>query len=366
MATNSILQKILTEPGYFQKFVDNSMQLATYVSEWRADGLEMEFCAAKAYQEIVAEYSAATVGSVIAANAGKPTHDMPTAGELTGSISRIADEWQLDNARLEQFRYQEGRFNDLSKSYSQEKREAESVKLAKYLFDPFEKAVIAPQKRIDMLYFEGLFNGTQTVSAANNAKSNVSYTYELGVTATRVKVPWSDADNADPVKDIEDEVNRLAAKGKTVQRIRMSRRTFRQMCATKKLREGITQVGQKSRAVGIGVLSLDAVNEYFESALLPTIVIEKDRFVSLANGATANMTVDNRVVFQCAETVAVIKASDALERVDPLPNKVYATYDGNLVGYWRSDRGRFVDYEMYAVPVFTGKNNYSILKTDAE
>lgn len=69
-------------------------------------------------------------------------------------------------------------------------------------------------------------------------------------------------------------------------------------------------------------------------------------------------------MFQCAETVAVLKASDPLEMLDPIPNKSYSTYDDNLVGFWRSDKGRFIDYDMWANPVFTGKADYVILETD--
>ena len=113
-----------------------------------------------------------------------------------------------------------------------------------------------------------------------------------------------------------------------------------------------------------GSLSVEQVNTYLRSVLLPTISIEPDRFVVLADGTSVNMTVDNRVVFQCAPNVAVMKISDPLELVDPLPGKTYSTYDDNLVGYWRDNSGRHTDYDMWAQPVFNGINDYFILKTD--
>jgi hypothetical protein len=363
MATSSIIQQLLNEPHAFQAFVDNSMKLSSYQAEWKNENVQVEYCAQKVYSAIVAQYAAATVGSVIAQNAGKPVHELPTAAQLTGEISRMADEWQLSNDKLQEFYYLEGRYNDRSKLYNEATRDAEWQKLIAFLFDPFEKAVIAPHKRIDMLYFEGLFNGSQTVSLENNTKSNISWTYELGIKKFSPKVAWSDAENATPITDIEENVNALSAKGKTVRVIRMSKRQFREMCATKQVKGVFTQVGTKARVSGIELISLAAVNEYFESVQLPTISIEKDRFVSLADGTSYNLTRDGRVVYQCADTLAVIKASDPLEAIDPLPYKQYALYDDNLVGFWRSERGRFVDYEMYATPVFTGKDNFAILDT---
>jgi hypothetical protein len=365
MATSSLIQALMNVPNAFGTFIDQNMVASTYVAEYKNEGVEVEYTAQKVYSEVIAEYLAAAVGSVVAANAAKPTHELPTAGELSGRITRMADEWQLSNDKLEQYYYLEGRYNARFAGVASEQAQAEAAKLAKFLFDPFEKAVIAPHKRLDLLYFEGLFNGTQTVSRSNNPKSSASFTYPIGAHTAGVKALWSDEKNADPLTDIENEVNRLASKGKTVRVIRMSKRTFRLMCAAEKFKAAFTQTGQKQRVQGNGIIGIDAVNEYFSTSLLPEIQIDKDRFITLADGSTTNMTIDNRVVFVTGDKLAVIKASDPLEVVDPQPNKVYAQYDGNLVGFWRDTNGRFIDYEMYGIPVFVGQNNFSILKTDS-
>jgi hypothetical protein len=363
MATNSLLIE-LQKPAVFDAFVQENMKLSTYVAEWKQENIDVEVCAAKAYRTYLADHTAAVVGSIIASNAGKPTHDLPVAGELSGAISRIADEWQLDNDRLQQYLYLEGRYNDRKAGYSAAMRETEFQKLVEYLFNPFEKAVIAPHKRIDALYFEGLFNGTQTVNAKNNTKSAVAFTYDLGVKTQDAIAVWSDKENAKPLDDIEEVVDYLATQGKAVQKIRMSRRTFRQFTQTKQIQDSFILKLGKIDVKNPGVISADQVNALLEAAALPTIQVEKDRFVTLADGQSTNLTVDNRVVFQCADSIASLKVSDPLEAIDALPNKSYSVYDNNLVGFWRSERGRFVDYDMYATPVFTGKNNYAILRTD--
>lgn len=355
----------MLEPKVFDTFIQENMKLSTYKAEWKDEISDVQVCANKVYQAYLAEYSAATVGSIIDKNAEKPTHQMPTAKELVGAIGRMGDEWQMDNDRLDQFYYLEGRYNDRKGTYSAEMRDAEFQKLVKFLFDPFENAVIAPQKRIDMLYFEGLFKGTQTVNATNNTKSGVSWTYNLGVTSYKTQTAtWATSATAKPIEDIQYVVDAIEAKGKTVQRIRMSKRTFRAMVACAEIQNAFKMTLNKVDVNGTLPISLEAVNTYLESILLPTIEIEKDRFSTLANGTGINLVPDNRVVFQCADKVAVLKVSDPLEAIDKLPNKSYSTYDNNLVGAWRDNHGRFVDYEMWATPVFTGKNDYFILKTD--
>lgn len=358
-----LIQKLL-EPKVFDVFIQENMKESTFRAEWKDEIANVEYCGAKAYQAYLAETTAAIVGSVIDKNAEKPTHQMPSAKELVGTIGRMGDEWQMDNERLDQYYYLQGRYNDRvanAASIGFNKQE-EYKKLVQLLFDPFEKAVIAPQKRIDLLYFEGLFKGTQTVSRSNNTKSNVSYTYDLGVKRFGVgKAAWGDA-NATPIADIQAVVDFAESQGKTVKKIRMSKRTFRAMCKANEIAQAFTMKLQKVE-IKPSAISVNDMNAYLEGIMLPTIQVEKDRFATLADGTSTNLTPDNSVVFQCADNVAVLKVADALEAVDKLPNKVYSIYDNNLVGHWRSDRGRFVDYEMWAQPVFTGKNEYFIMDT---
>lgn len=363
MITQTSLLKAIEDPKVFDAFIQDNMKLSTYNAEWKNENVQVEYCAAKAYQAYLAEYKAAIVGSVIDKNASKPTHQMPTLNSLVGTIGRIADEWQMDNDELDQFYYLEGRYRDKYTSYNDSQRVAEYEKLITFLFRPFDIAVIAPQKRIDMMYFQGLFNGSITVSKSDNTKSNVAFDIPLGVKTFKAKTAlWGEATST-PIEDIQEVVDYAGTKGKTVMKIRMSKGTFRKMCKSSEILAAFTLKLSKLD-VKPSAVSVNDVNTYLESLLLPTISIEKDRFATLSDGKSTNLTVDNRVVFQCADSLAVLKVADSVESVDRLPNKTYSTYDDNLVGYWRNEKGRFIDCEMFAQPVFTGINDFFILKTD--
>lgn len=359
---DSIVQKLLDQK-YFDAFIQNNMKLSTYVAEWKSE-MNPEWTATKVYTANLAEYAAAMVGSVIDKNGEKPTHVMPSLNQLMGAIGHMGDEWQMDNERLDQFYQLEGRYHDKQGSYTAEQRTAEYRNLIKFLFDPYEKAVIAPQKRIDMLYFEGLFNGTQTVSRTNNVKANVSYTYDLGIKKFQASVARWGEENSTPLDDIQAVDDWARAHGKVIMKVRMSKATFRKMCKSAQFIKSFKIKLAKADITPTTALSVTDVNTYLESLMMPTISIEKDRFVTLADGKTTNLTVDDRVVFQCADRIAVLKVADPLESVDPLPNKTYSTVDYALIGNWRDKHGRFVDYDMWATPVFNGKDDYYILETD--
>lgn len=364
---NSIL-KAIQNPKAFQAFVDENMKASTYKALWKDEITQIDYEAAKQYKASLAEYGAAVAGSVISKNGEKPVHQLPDFNEMFGSIGHYGDQWELDNDYLEQLYYLEGRYRNRTSGYTEAQNRDEYDKLIQYAFRPFERAVIAPHKRIDMLYFEGLFKGTQTVSRTNNVKANVSYTFDLDVTQFKCKAggaAWTTPASADPIADIQQVIDHAEKKGKEVLRIRMSKNTFAKMCKTKQFRDVFKlDLGRTKVDAAVPLLSVANINQYFEAVNLPTIVVEPNRFVELPNGQSLNMTVDDRVVFQCAPSVAIMKIADSLEMIDPLEGKTYSTHDDNLVGYWRDKTGRHTDYDMWAQPVFNGINNYFILKTD--
>lgn len=360
---NSIL-KAIQEPKAFQAYIEENMKTSTYKALWKDEITQIDYEAAKQYKANLAEYSAAMVGSVISKNGEKPVHQMPDFNELMGSIGHMGDEWELDNDYLEQLYYLEGRYRNRQAGYTEARNREEYDKLISYSFRPFEKAVIAPHKRIDMLYFEGLFKGTQTVSRQNNMKANISYTFDLNVKKFKAKIAaWGNATSA-PFDDIREIADYAESKGRDIQRVRMSKKTFYKMCQSTQVKNAFKLDLGRVKTETVAILSAEQVNIYLTSVNLPTITIEPNRFVTLANGADFNMTAHDRVVFQCTPQVAIMKIADPLELTDPLPGKTYSTHDDNLVGYWRDKTGRHTDYDMWAQPVFNGVNNYYILQTD--
>lgn len=360
---NSIL-KSLQDPLSFQTYIDENMKTSTYKALWKNEIKQVDFCAAKSYNENLAEYNAAMVASVVAKNAERPLHQMPDFGQLTGSIGRMADEWELDNDYLDQLHLLEGKYNDIRgrHNYTQAQLNAAYDQLISYSFRPMEKAVIAPHKRLDMLYFEGLYKGTQTVSRTNNKKANVSYTFNLGTTQVNANVNWG-VENASPFKDIKSLKDETKKKGRKILKLRMSENTFYAMCQAKEIKDTFKlNLGTVQINPAVPLITVEHMNTYLRSVLLPPIVIDEDQFVTLADGTSVNLIPDNRVVAQCAETVAVMKEAEGLEAIDPLPNVSYANHDGNLVGYWRDKTGYHITTDMWAQPVFNGIKDYYILK----
>lgn len=361
----SILQEI-SEPKHFDAFIQEYMKTTTHVIEWEKE-LETDYSASGAFEEFVGEYAAAQAGSFIAKNADKPLREMPDLGKITGSIARLGDRWQLDNDRLDKLIQLEGRYRNRAGNFSNEQKAVEWNKVLKFAFGMYEPAAIAPHKRLDLTFFNGYSDGKYEVTVANNP-DGITFELDLKIPTHKLRstdVVFSDIANSDPVDALQYRVKQLRAKGKIVTRLDMNFHTAGLIMASAKIKAAFSVDIPKGRVSPSGIVSDTMLNEYFKVIGLPPIRIV-DIFVTLPGKDTeaVNAFKDNRIVFRTAAPVGKMMIKDALESKDPHPNKVYSIFKENLISSYRREEGRFVEYEMNALPVFSGKNDMAILRVD--
>lgn len=366
----TILEQI-QKPRAFDAFVNENMKNSTYQIGWDKF-MDVEYEAGKSFQAATADYAAAALGSVIGAQSSRPKRNLPPIGEIAGTLARMGDEWQLPNDLLERYYFMERRFRDKLHSLSEGQAQAEYEKLVKYLFDPYERAAIAPHRRILAMFLEGLSTGSVSLSKTTNEGGTVwSTALSTGISVSKLPKgdkTWCEANIAtmDVIKTLTDLKDKADDNGRTVVKFYVSPKTASLICRSSKLAEVVgLQVG-RVKTSATPVLSRSLLNEYLAAIDLPEIEVinEKGRY---ANGKPFNMFADGRVTAVCADKVAVCKVSDPLELIDPVPNKVYTQYNDNLISQWRNDNGRYVAYEMWAYPVFTGASDAFIVNvTEAE
>ena len=365
---DSILKQLANKEA-FDAFIQDNMALSTYTPLWKQEipDSEVEYSATGNFSTYTAEYEAAAIASVIAKNADKPLKNMPTLGQLTGSIARMGDRFQLDNDRLRDLMIMEDRFRNTSANFTETKRLSEWGKITDFLFKPYQSAAIAPHKRLDLLYFEGLSNGTLTVDLNNNPQGIAFDPIDFGVKKFGASGPvWSTATagTMTALQDIRRIVDILETQyGKIVTQLRMSPATFSKMQLSNQFNQSV-KLNLSSMEVGpAGMLSLEMANKYLGGLDLPPIKLER-KMIRINDTQTINAFKDDRVVFQCAPNVAKMVISDPLELRMPHPNKQYSDYFDNLISQYRKEEGQFIEYEMWGLPVFSGKEDFAIMEVD--
>lgn len=363
---DSILE-VLANQDDFNIFIEENMRLSDYVPLWKSEipESEVEFSPNGDFNTYTAEYGRIIIASLVEKNADKPLRTMPTLGQISGSIGRMANRWQLDNDRLRKLREMEGRFRSESAKWTAQRRETEWLKMVTFLFNPFEQAAIGPHKRLDLQYFEGVSNGTITVNLANNPDGIQIDAIDLGIQKYGVSVVWNAANKAtmDPIADLRAARDAAEVNGKKVIKFRMTPKTFRIMAESNQFNTSVKLNIGTMEVSPAGLLGIERVNQYLVGLDLPPIQLET-KMIAVTEETTVNAFADDRVTLQMAPVLAKMIVSEPLEAVDPHPNKVYSVYENNWISSYRREEGRFTENDMWATPIFTGAKNYQIMKTD--
>lgn len=360
----TILEEIQDQKN-FGAFVNENMKTSTYQIGWNTE-MDVEYEASKSFKDVTADYAAAMLGTVIDKNANRPKRDMPSIGEVTGTLARIGDEWQMDNDRLEKYYFMERRFRDKMTNLTKEQQGVEYAKLVKYLFNPYELAAIAPHRRILAQYWEGLSDGQVTLTKTNNAGGVVwSTALANGISKVNLRstdVVWSTATLAtmDVLGVLQYAESIADAAGKTILKFRVSKATASLICQSTQLKNLIGVNLGKLKTETSPALSIETVNLYLTGLGMAPIEVINAKGV-LNTGTAVSLFKDGRLVAQYAPKVAVLKVADSIEMIDPVPNKVYTTYFDNLISQWRNDNGRYIGYEMFAFSAFIGRNDAAII-----
>lgn len=365
--TKSILE-LIQNPLAFDAFVNENMKRSTYKLGWDTE-MDVEYEPSKTWTAATADYAAAMLGTVIGKNAGRPKHDMPSIGELSGAMTRIGDEWQMDNERLEKFYYMEGRFRERMTNMTATQKKSEYEKIVKFLFNPYELACIAPHRRIAAQYYEGLSDGQVTVTKTNNQGGIVwSKPIPIGIKKNKLRstdVIWNKASLAtmDVIAVLQYAEEIAEATGRTVLKHRVNKATAALICQAHQFVKLIGQTAPSFKTdTTPNAVALTQINMYLSlvgTGIAPIEVIDEKGI--LPSGTSFSMFKDGRIASMCSPRAAVLKVSDPLETIDPVPNKVYTSYFDNLISQWRNENGRYIGYEMFAFPAFTGKDDVFIL-----
>lgn len=363
----SILEQI-QNPRNFSAFINENMKTSTFQVAWNTE-MNVEYEPSESWSAATADYAAAMLGTVIDSNSDRVKHDMPSIGEISGTLARMGDEWQISNNRLKRFYYMENRFREKRPDLTDTQRKEQYKNVVKYLFNPYELAAIAPHRRIWAQYLEGLSDGQVTLTKKNNA-GGVVWEAPIPVGIKKYCLPaksvvW----DVSTLKDIDvlgtlTYIEELAGKtGRKVLKHRISKSTAALICQCEQFQRLIgtkRDNWETSWTPGIG---LNTINEYLATingtGFAPFEVV--DELGNRPESGAFGLFKTGRITAMCADRVAVLKVSDPLESVDPVPNKVYSSYYDNLISQWRDTSGRYVAYEMFAFPAFTGKDNALIL-----
>ncbi len=360
MAVVASLFGDLAKGQNLQALIDNQLQLLYGGSIWRQyldwgiPQIELTFATAIGRSRIEA------AASIVDPDAPAPLRSSHKLEKLEGKIPTMKEKFALNQDDYRKLRGLQ------SLPISDETRLNLLIGL---LWNAVENAATSTDKRIDIMFLQGISTFEVNVGVLNNPDGVNFGTVPLLAAddqkRTVVKV-LSDP-TADIFKDIEDTVLYAGAKGREFAEIWIDRETWlavKNLTAVKEAISGYRNPGSNARFL----ITLDSVNEYLVANQLPPFRIVNERRGIEEDGKikTINPFKKENLVFLPAGKLGIVHNAVSIENWEPVQGINYANYDRTLVSQWR-DNDPWKEYtqaELNAFPALEQIDGIYLLQTD--
>ncbi len=297
--------------------------------------------------------------SIVNRSSAAPLRSRPQFTKFQGEIPAIKEKFSMREEDYRDFKT----LQQLSVS-----DEAKKKQLLDLLFNDVKKAGDAAHKRVDIMVLEAISTGKISLTIENNP-DGIVLTNPIDLLMPEgnrktASVKWSLHATATPLKDISDMVEDAHKKGRSFEKILMSRNVWVQFRKCKEVTDSL--VSFRILQKGAGIATLANVNEYLQEEKLPyieivdeVIGIEKDGIVNPLRPFS-----ENNVSFIPSGKLGVIKNALTIEQLQPVQHVSYATYNNALISKWQENDpwAEFTAVELNAFPAFEAIDNTFLLE----
>ena len=350
----------LAQGQNLQALIDNQIQLLYGQSIWRKHldwglpQIELTFATAIGRSRIEA------AASIVDPDSPAPKRSRNKLEKLEGKIPTMKEAFDLNQDDYRKLRSLENLpISDQAKLQS----------LIKHLWDDVQLAATSTDRRLDIMFLQGVSSFEIDVNVINNPDGvdfgKIDLLAGSDQKRTVAKV-WTDP-TADPIKDIEDVVSYAGAKGRRFAEIWMDQATWTRFKNHPEVYKKLAAFYNPGSGRNV-TATRSAINEYMVENELPQIVVQNHRIAVEKDGKpdVINPFKVENVVFVPGGKLGIVHNAIAIETMEPVEGINYATYDRTLVSKWRDNNPwkEYTQCELNAFPALEQIDAIYLLQTD--
>jgi len=247
--------------------------------------------------------------------------------------------------------------------------QAKKTELIRKLYDDVTVAATSTDRRLDMMFWQGVSTFSIDISLTNNPDGVAFGSVPLGADPSQlrpVSVVWDNTD-ADPFKDINDVVNYAASLGRSFAEIWIENSTWlniKNLAKVKSAISGYMNPGSNKNFV----VTLDTVNSFLVANGLPAFKLINVRNAVEKDGkqVIVNPFKKENVVFVPAGKLGTVHNAITIEELEPVDGITYAKYDRTLIKKYRTNNPwlEYTEVELNAFPALEAIDSIYILQTN--
>lgn len=306
----------------------------------------------RVFKDYIGSVTGVMAGSINSRYGEKPIRERKNIGSGYGEIAYLGDRYQLPIDRLSELQDLIDKFNAAKTS----DQVAAMNEIVNFVYDDFRQVLLAPHKRMDLVFGELIMTGSTTVKNKDN-RTDPNTPDVLKIELPFKFIQPAITDKANFVAYLQSEVARLAPDYGKFSKMIMSRGTFVKNIAGSEDFEKFKAILPAAEVtMSAGLISSAMVNAVFAGIGLPSIEIKED-YVKDQTGANRAVYADDRITLLPQEQIGYMRFHTPYEVTDPIPGRSYSRADGELlISQERTNEGRFLEYTAEWIPQISNPN----------
>lgn len=331
------LETLFSEPRIINAVIDRTMQASQDIVHWRRY-LTPHESMSTTFATYLGTTSQVIAGTMIDPHSKKPLRQRRGIRKGAGTIGTFGDAFQIDNARLDMLL-------ELIKKYNASQDAAVINEIVDFLMDDWRDVLLAPMFAIDKMVGDARSRGLYQVNLNGGDYEEI----KLPVS----KVVASSADLGSFVTWYRDLLEDFADKGMTFSVAQITAKTFHNKIV--KSKEFVNTFIHRLGAIDINpasVVTVAMANELIKAAGIETPFEIVNERVTLAGGKAYKSFADNAMCLLPQDNLGTLEFYKSDEWSDPVPNRTYTQAESGavLISSYRTEEGRFLEYQMNAAP----------------
>lgn len=344
------IHTLFNDPNIVNAVIQRVLQTRKDTIYWQ-QYLDFRRTTTRVFKDYIGQVTGVMAGSINSRYGEKPIRERRNIGSGYGEIAYLGDAYQISIDRLSELQDLIDKFNT-AKTADQV---AAMQDIVNFIYDDYRQVILAPHKRMDIVFGSLLMTGVATVKNKDNNAG--------GVDLLNIELPFKfikpgTESKANFITYLQQTINELKSTYGNFPKMIMSRGTFvKNIIGSSEFGDKFKmQLSGNEMYMSTGLITSQLASSVFTGIGLPAIEIKED-YVLDQSGKNVQIYADDRITLLPRDKIGYMRFHTPYEAVDGVPGRNYTQADGDmLISGYKDKNGRYLEYTAEWLPQITNPN----------
>lgn len=341
---------LFNDPNIVNAVIQRVLQTRKDTIYWQ-QYLDFRRTTTRVFKDYIGQVTGVMAGSINSRYGEKPIRERRNIGSGYGEIAYLGDAYQISIDRLSELQDLIDKFNAAKPA----DQVAAMQDIVNFIYDDYRQVILAPHKRMDIVFGSLLMTGVATVKNKDNNSG--------GVDLLNIELPFKfikpgTESKANFITYLQQTINELKSTYGNFPKMIMSRGTFvKNIIGSSEFGDKFKmQLSGNEMYMSTGLITSQLASTVFTGIGLPAIEIKED-YVLDQSGKNIQIYADDRITLLPQDKIGYMRFHTPYEAVDGVPGRNYTQADGDmLISGYKDKNGRYLEYTAEWIPQITNPN----------